>query len=71
MMPRVDGLTVLERVRGTPDPAGLPVVLYTAGHDPDAAETGMALGAQGVVFKTGVGGAVPEGEAVPRARWGR
>jgi CheY-like chemotaxis protein len=53
MMPGIDGLTVLEWVRGTPDLAGLPVVLYTAGHDPDVVERGTALGAQGVVMKAG------------------
>ena len=53
MMPGVSGLDVLARVRGTPGLAGLPVVLYTAGHDPDVANRGLALGAQGVVFKTG------------------
>ena len=53
MMPGLSGLDVLERVRAAPGLAGLPVVLYTAAHDPAVAERGMALGARDVVLKSG------------------
>ena len=53
MMPGLSGLEVLERVRDSPELAGLPVILYTAAHDPTVAERGLALGARDVVLKSG------------------
>ena len=53
MMPGIDGMEVLRRIRREPALADLPVVLYTAVSDPDVWRQGLKLGAQQVALKSG------------------
>ena len=51
MMPGMDGLEVLRRVRENPRTAAVPVVMYTAVGDQQFASHAMAKGANGYVVK--------------------
>jgi CheY-like chemotaxis protein len=50
-MPRVGGLEALRRMRGTPRWSGLPVVIFSAGDNPEETQACYGLGARGVVQK--------------------
>ena len=51
MMPRLDGLEVLRRLRADPYTSGLPVLLLTARARPEDDERGRSLGADDYVTK--------------------
>jgi DNA-binding response OmpR family regulator len=51
MMPRLDGLQLLTRLKGDPATADLPVVLLSAKAQTAEVERGMALGADDYVTK--------------------
>ena len=51
LMPRMDGVTFLERLRGDPRFADIPVFLITANHDPRMLERAKTLGIQEYLFK--------------------
>ncbi len=51
LMPRMDGVTFLERLRGDPRFAQIPVFLITANHDPRMLDRAKALGIQQYLFK--------------------
>ena len=51
MMPRVDGLQLLARLRDDPTTAGLPVVLLSAKAQNNEVQRGLALGADDYVTK--------------------
>jgi len=51
MMPGLDGIEVLRRVRGDARTAAVPVVMYSALSDPATAGRAMAAGANGYVVK--------------------
>lgn len=46
MMPRIDGMEVLRRVRRTPRLSALPVIMQTAAATPDQVREGLAAGAR-------------------------
>jgi DNA-binding response OmpR family regulator len=51
MMPGLDGLDVLAQLRGNPETADLPVVLYTAVSDAQTRARAMAAGASDYIVK--------------------
>ncbi|MDB5322037.1 MAG: CheA signal transduction histidine kinase [Phycisphaerales bacterium] len=51
LMPRMDGVTFLERLRGDPRFADIPVFLITANHDPRMLNRAKELGIQQYLFK--------------------
>ncbi len=51
LMPRMDGVAFLERLRADPRYANLPVFLVTANHDPVMLDRAKALGIQQYLFK--------------------
>jgi two-component system, sensor histidine kinase and response regulator len=51
MMPGVDGLSVLRRLRSNPRFASLPVLMYSALDDEDKQAEAMEAGAQGYMVK--------------------
>jgi CheY-like chemotaxis protein len=51
LMPRMDGVTFLERLRADPRFAHIPVFLITANHDPRMLDRAKALGIQQYLFK--------------------
>jgi CheY-like chemotaxis protein len=51
LMPRMDGVTFLERLRGDPRFADTPVFLITANHDPRMLNRAKELGIQQYLFK--------------------
>jgi two-component system, OmpR family, response regulator len=51
MMPGLDGLAVLERIKNNPATAAIPVILMTAKIDPEQIIDSKALGALGVIEK--------------------
>ena len=51
LMPRMDGVTFLERLRSDPRFAGTPVFLITANHDPRMLNRAKELGIQEYLFK--------------------
>ena len=53
MMPEMDGLEVLRRLRKDPQTQHVKVVLYSAADDPDTIEQALALGAADCVLKSG------------------
>jgi len=50
-LPRLDGLQVLERIRGNPRTRLLPVVILTSSTEPPDLVTGYALGANSYIRK--------------------
>jgi CheY-like chemotaxis protein len=50
-LPGMTGLEVLERLRGAPNTAGVPVVILTNFSEPEMMERGKALGAQDYLVK--------------------
>ena len=54
MMPEIDGLEVLRRVREDPRTADLPVVMFSALNDPDFRETVRARGANDYWVKASI-----------------
>jgi CheY-like chemotaxis protein len=50
-MPRMDGFTLLERLRGSADYARLPVVIVTSRHSPQDKRRGLELGASAYIGK--------------------
>ena len=53
MMPGMDGLEVLKRLRATPATKDVPVLLYSAVDNPDLVGEAAKLGAQECVLKSG------------------
>ena len=53
MMPDMDGLEVLRRLRADPETRDVRTVLYSAADDPDAADEALRLGAADCVLKSG------------------
>ena len=53
MMPDMDGLEVLRRLRAQPATRDVPVVLYSAVDNPDMRGEAQKLGAQDCVLKSG------------------
>jgi two-component system alkaline phosphatase synthesis response regulator PhoP len=53
MMPEMDGLEVLRRLRKDPDTRDVKVVLYSAADDPKTIEQALRLGAADCVLKSG------------------
>ena len=53
MMPGMDGLEVLRRLRAAPATKDVPVVLYSAVDNPDLIGQAKQLGAQDCVLKSG------------------
>lgn len=53
MMPQMDGLEVLRRLRADARTAGQPVVVYTAAGDPRVERQALSLGAVECVSKSG------------------
>ena len=53
MMPGMDGLEVLKRLRAEPATKDVPVVLYSAVDNPDLIGQAKQLGAQDCVLKSG------------------
>jgi CheY-like chemotaxis protein len=53
MMPEMDGLEVLRRLRSDPETQHVKVVLYSAADDPDTIEQAFRLGAADCVLKSG------------------
>lgn len=53
MMPGIDGLEVLRRLRADPATKDVPVVLYSAVDNPDMRGEAKSLGAQDCVLKSG------------------
>ena len=53
MMPGMDGLEVLRRLRDQPGTRDVPVVLYTAVDDPKVHKEAERLGARACVLKSG------------------
>jgi CheY-like chemotaxis protein len=53
MMPEMDGLEVLRRLRQDPHTRDVKVILYSAADDQDAAEEAARLGAADCVLKSG------------------
>jgi CheY-like chemotaxis protein len=53
MMPGLDGLGVLRRLRADPATAAIPVMVYTASDEPQVARDAAALGALDCVPKVG------------------
>ena len=53
MMPDMDGLEVLRRLRSQPQTKDVPVVLYSAVDNPDMRAQAQRLGAQECVLKSG------------------
>jgi CheY-like chemotaxis protein len=53
MMPEMDGLEVLRRLRQTPAAKDVPVLLYSAVDNPDLVGEAAKLGAQECVLKSG------------------
>ena len=51
LMPQMDGVTFLERIRADARYADLPVFLVTANHDPRLIDRAKALGIQNYLFK--------------------
>jgi CheY-like chemotaxis protein len=54
MMPDLDGIEVLRRIRSQPDTANLPVVIFTALNDPKFTEYATSMGANACWLKTGI-----------------
>jgi CheY-like chemotaxis protein len=52
MMPDLDGIEVLRRIRSHPDTADLPVVIFTALDDPQFTEYAISMGANACWVKT-------------------
>jgi CheY-like chemotaxis protein len=50
-LPGMTGLEVLERLRGAPNTAGVPIVILTNFSEPEMMERGKALGAQDYLVK--------------------
>jgi PleD family two-component response regulator len=53
MMPEMDGLEVLRRLRATPATKDVPVLLYSAVDNPELMGEATRLGAQDCVLKSG------------------
>jgi len=53
MMPGLDGLGVLRRLRADPATAAVPVMVYTASDEPQVARDAAAMGALDCVAKVG------------------
>jgi CheY-like chemotaxis protein len=53
MMPEMDGLEVLRRLRDQPGTRNIPVVLYTAVDDPKVHREAERLGARACILKSG------------------
>ena len=53
MMPEMDGLEVLRRLRSTPATRDVPVLLYSAVDNPELLGEAQKLGAQECVLKSG------------------
>ena len=51
MLPDMDGLNVIAKLRQQPDTAGIPIVVLTAGSELDAEEQVRAAGGQGYLIK--------------------
>lgn len=51
MMPRLDGPATLERLRGAPETARIPVIFMTAKVQKHEVDGYLARGAKGVIFK--------------------
>jgi two-component system chemotaxis response regulator CheY len=51
MMPEVDGLSLIRRLRETPDWAQIPVVMVSAHSDPEIQESAKQAGADGFIAK--------------------
>jgi CheY-like chemotaxis protein len=51
MMPDIDGISLLRRLRSVPQTRDLPVVLVSARSSPEAVQAGMAAGATGYITK--------------------
>ena len=53
MMPDMDGLEVLRRLRADPDTHNVKVILYSAADDPSTEREALKLGAMDCVLKSG------------------
>jgi CheY-like chemotaxis protein len=53
MMPQMDGLEVLRKLRADPKSRDLPVLVYSAADDPNMQKQAAKLGAREVVLKSG------------------
>jgi two-component system phosphate regulon response regulator PhoB len=53
MMPGMNGLEVLRRLRADPSTQAVPVIVYTAASSPAVAQLASAQGAQDCVLKSG------------------
>jgi CheY-like chemotaxis protein len=53
MMPQMDGLEVLRKLRADPKTKELPVLVYSAADDPNMQKQAAKLGAREVVLKSG------------------
>jgi CheY-like chemotaxis protein len=51
MMPEIDGLSLVRRLRETPSWAEIPVVMVSAHSEPEIQESAMAAGADGFIAK--------------------
>lgn len=56
MMPDLDGIEVLRRIRSNPQTSGLPVVIYTALDDPTFHNYARSMGANAIWVKADSGG---------------
>ena len=50
-LPDMDGFTLMESFKTTPNMAGVPMVVFTARNDPDDEARALALGAKGLLYK--------------------
>jgi DNA-binding response OmpR family regulator len=51
MMPRMDGFTLVERLRARPDTSDTPIIICSGRHTPADVERGLALGADDFIAK--------------------
>lgn len=51
MMPDIDGITLIRRLRATPDWANIPVVMISAHSEPEVQESAKEAGASGFISK--------------------
>lgn len=51
IMPEMDGLEALQKIRALPNGAGVPILIFTAQHDNEIEKHAKEAGANGVLFK--------------------